>query len=74
MPNVLADYIEDPRSLARRITQHDHEWMFWLVEAADILHAPGADQAFDAALGFDAECADIVRDRPSIKYRGSKAD
>ncbi len=74
MPNVLADYIEDARSLARRITDHDHEWMFWLVEAADILHAPDADEAFEAALNFDVQCADIVRDRPSIKYRTRKAD
>lgn len=69
MPLVIADYIDNPASIVDRIRAHDHEWMFWLVEAADILGASGTDEAFEAALGFDEECAAIIRDRPSIRRK-----
>lgn len=43
MPNVLADYLDDPSSIMRRISEHDHDWMFWVAEAARLLHPPRAE-------------------------------
>jgi hypothetical protein len=45
MPIVLADYLDDPNSLLRRIQSHDHEWMRWLVQAAAQVNVPGIDNA-----------------------------
>lgn len=66
MPLVLAAYIEDPTSVAERIRHHDHDWMFWLVEAASLLPVPGSTEAFAAALALpvDPACAEIIRNRP----------
>jgi hypothetical protein len=66
MPLVLADYIEDPERIADRIRAHDHDWMFWLVEAAARLPVPDADGAFSAALAasLDDECEQAIRSRP----------
>jgi hypothetical protein len=63
MPLVLAAYIEDPTSLARRIREHDHDSMFWLLEAARRLQAPGMEEAIVDALELpvDAECVEIIR-------------
>jgi hypothetical protein len=69
MPLVIADYIDNPASVVDRIRAHDHEWMFWLVEAVDTLGASGTDEAFEAAIGFDDECAAIIRDRPSTRRK-----
>lgn len=66
MALALADYIEDPPSICRRIREHDHDSMFWLVEAASILQIPGSEGAFKAALAapVDAHCAEIIGMRP----------
>jgi hypothetical protein len=66
MPLVLADYIEDPTSIARRIRDHDHEWMFWLVDAASLLPVPDSAGSFAAARGLpvDRACLDIIDNRP----------
>ena len=66
MPLVLAAYIEDPASVAERIKHHDHDWMFWLVDAASLLPVAGSAEAFAAALALpvDPECAEIIRNRP----------
>jgi hypothetical protein len=64
MPLVLADYIEDPSSIPRRIGEHDHEWMWWLWEAATLLEIPGSSAAFNAALAgpIDADCEGIIKE------------
>ncbi len=66
MPMVLAAYIEDPALVAERIRAHDHDWMFWLVEAASLLPVPGSAEALAAALALpvDPDCAEIIRKRP----------
>ena len=58
MPMVLADYIDDPDSLARRIVAHDHDRMTWLTTAAGVLDAPGAEAAMAnlAAAAPDETC------------------
>jgi hypothetical protein len=48
MPMVLADYLDDPDSIVRRIKSHDHEWMLWLVLAAARLGVRGAEEALMA--------------------------
>lgn len=62
-PLVLADYIEDPGSVARRILAHDHDFMFWLVDAAMILGIEDARETLEAALTLpmDEECHEIIR-------------
>lgn len=64
MPLVLADYIEDPPSIPRRIGEHDHDWMWWLWEAAKLLDIPGSDAAFAAVLAgpIDADCEGIIKE------------
>lgn len=65
MPLVLADYIEDPSSVVRRIRDHDHDFMFWLVNALAYLEFPEAQQVLTEALAepFDNACVDIIRER-----------
>lgn len=45
MPLVLADYLDDRSSIVRRISAHDHDWMFWIAEAARLLDPPDAEPA-----------------------------
>jgi HEAT repeat protein len=61
MPLVLAGYLDDPDSLVSRIRAHDHDWMFWLAEAAWILEVPDADDALvrGAQAPYDTECQAI---------------
>jgi hypothetical protein len=65
MPLVLADYIEDPESVTRRIRDHDHDFMYWLVEATAMLDIPDAEDALTEALGraTDETCTNIIRER-----------
>jgi hypothetical protein len=65
MPLVLADYIEDPDSVTRRIREHDHDFMYWLVEATAFLDIPDAPDALSEALGqaSDETCLGIIRER-----------
>jgi hypothetical protein len=65
MPLVLADYIEDPTSVSRRIRDHDHAFMFWLVDASAILGIDDAEKAKAEALRqpIDEGCAEILRGR-----------
>jgi hypothetical protein len=61
MPLVLADYLDDPGSLLRRIESHDHDWMLWLVMAAAQLDVPGIDEALATGASDlpDEECRAI---------------
>lgn len=34
IPIALADFLDDPSSIARRVSAHDHDWMPWLVRVA----------------------------------------
>lgn len=65
MPLVLADYIEDPTSVMRRIRNHDHEFMFWLVLATVVLDIADAQVGLVEALDrpIDEACAAIIRGR-----------
>jgi hypothetical protein len=65
MSLVLADYIEDPSSVAVRIASHDHECMFWLLEATALLPQSETREAIDAALALplDDACAALLRAR-----------
>jgi hypothetical protein len=63
MPIVLADYIEDPASVPRRIRGHDHDWMFWLAEAASLLDIEDGEPALSVcAETAPDECREICRD------------
>jgi hypothetical protein len=64
MPMVLADYIDDPTSLVRRLDTHDHDWMFWVARAAKILMPSGAEAALRKAAqdSRDPECRQICAD------------
>ena len=61
MPLVLAEYLDDRPSIVRRISTHDHDWMFWVSEAARLLDVPDAEPAL--AQGStdlpDADCRAI---------------
>ena len=65
MPMVLADYLDDPTSLLRRIKNHDHEWMLWLAMAAAQLELPGVEDALEeGAEGLpDQVCREICAER-----------
>lgn len=73
MALVLAESIERPDSVARRIREHDHDWMFWLVEAATLLPIPGGLEAVQAGHADppDPECARIFADalRKNLAFR-----
>lgn len=60
MPMVLADYLDDPNSVVRRIAGHDHDWMLWLAMAAEMLNLPGAEAALATAAreSPDTDCRD----------------
>lgn len=78
-PTILADYIEDPSSILRRIREHDHDWMWWLWEAATMLEIPGADEAWVAVLQgpIDGWCLALLlerRDPESILSEKARAE
>lgn len=64
MPMVLADYIDDPRTLVRRIAAHDHPSMFWLATATHALDPPDGEQTLRTAASElpDSECQRICRE------------
>jgi hypothetical protein len=64
MPMVLADYVEDPTSLVRRLKAHDHDWTFWVARAAKSLLPTGAEEALREASQYspDAKCREICAD------------
>lgn len=66
MPLVLAEYIAAPQTIAARIRDHDHDWMFWLIEAASLLPIPGGEAAIGALRDArpDLECLQILDDQP----------
>jgi len=72
MPMVLADYLDDPDSLVRRIKSHDHDSMLWLVMAAARLGVEGAEEALMAATTElpDDKCREIcageLRNDPNL--------
>lgn len=61
MPLVLAEYLDAPGSIVRRIQAHDHEWMQWLAIAAVNLDVSAAREALAAGATAhpDQECRDI---------------
>jgi hypothetical protein len=67
MPLVLADYIENPDAITRRVREHDHEHMFWVAEAAGIFQPPGAVEALRACAesppdrGCGEDCREALR-------------
>lgn len=71
MAMVLAEYVEDPVSVVRRIATHDHDWMFWLLQAASVLDVSDYDAALETAssLGLDAVCAKHVEHAIAAQQR-----
>jgi len=63
MPLLLADYLEDPTSLVRRIRAHHHAWLLWLAKAVASLDPPGGEAALRAGADDlpDEECREICR-------------
>lgn len=63
MPMVLAEYLDDPSRIVSRIVGHDHEWMFWLVQALDLFPSAEAIGSLKSAIeaGIDDECIVIIR-------------
>jgi hypothetical protein len=70
MPNVLADYLEDPDSIIRRIRSRDHDSMFWLVEAAPSLRPDDARRALSDSLAgpLDPDCRRFVESKLSLTW------
>jgi hypothetical protein len=61
MPMVLADYIDDSMSVARRLREHDHAWTLWLATAARLLNVHGAEDALrvGSERSPDPDCREV---------------